>query len=466
MHKKSSALALLLLFLVLRAGSAAETAYPPAVGELFGQPVLANDFDFALKTTGIFSMSNTEPKNDDERRAEAWKHLLFLHEADKRGIVITRAQIESELTRLLAEKNIAYGSYNYQEFIKQTFGEDSTTFERRMEELLKVKKLFETLMNPPKPVITDKDAKQKFMNQYNSMNSEFVNFPTKAEAETFYKNTTAKKWDEAKKKDPKFATPTGHIALEALIDLWKVPTEDAYRMHALAIGKIASPTPMYKGYGVFRITEKKNADMKDYTEKKKQEYFKVLEQVYYYNNTQKVVQDIIEAAALKDYQRDKVLILETTQGVMELQLYPRVAPKACENFIQLAEKKYYDGLLFHRVIKGFMIQGGDPEGTGRGGQSIWGKPFEDEVLKEVQFERGGLLAMANSGPNTNGSQFFITLGPALHLNMKHTIFGEVITGLDVLKKLGDTATGQADRPLADQKIIHLSVKKWPTSLTS
>jgi len=101
-----------------------------------------------------------------------------------------------------------------------------------------------------------------------------------------------------------------------------------------------------------------------------------------------------------------------------------VAPKACENFIGLAEKGAYNGLAFHRVIKGFMIQGGDPLGTGAGGESLWGKPFEDEFDKSVRFDRPGLPAMANSGPGTNGSQFFITTVPTPRLNDKHTIFGE------------------------------------------
>ena len=101
------------------------------------------------------------------------------------------------------------------------------------------------------------------------------------------------------------------------------------------------------------------------------------------------------------------VVLETNQGVIEIKLMPEVAPKACENFKKLVEKGYYNGLIFHRVIKDFMIQGGDPTGTGRGGSSIWGKPFEDEFNKSVTFNRKGLLAMANSGPGTNGSQFWL-----------------------------------------------------------
>jgi peptidylprolyl isomerase len=155
---------------------------------------------------------------------------------------------------------------------------------------------------------------------------------------------------------------------------------------------------------------------------------------------------------------DTIVVLETTQGNIELKLMPQVAPKACENFMELAKKGYYDGVIFHRVIKNFMIQGGDPTGTGRGGESIWGKPFEDEVTPEVQFDRIGLLAMANAGPNTNGSQFFISTAKTPWLNMRHTIFGEVISGYDVVQKIENTATDPSDKPLSEQKIIRAYVK--------
>jgi len=156
-----------------------------------------------------------------------------------------------------------------------------------------------------------------------------------------------------------------------------------------------------------------------------------------------------------------VVVLETTQGKIEIKLMPTVAPKACENFTKLVEKGYYNGLIFHRVIKGFMLQGGDPTGTGRGGASIWGKPFGDEVSADVTFDKPGLLAMANGGPNTNGSQFFITVAKTPWLNMLHTIFGEVISGYDVVEKIENTASDPQDRPLVEQKIIKAYVKTTP-----
>ena len=156
---------------------------------------------------------------------------------------------------------------------------------------------------------------------------------------------------------------------------------------------------------------------------------------------------------------DMIVILETNQGAIEIKLMPEVAPKACENFVKLVEKGYYDGIIFHRVIKDFMIQGGDPTGTGRGGNSIWGQPFEDEVKPDVKFDKSGLLAMANAGPNTNGSQFFITTAVTSWLNMKHTILGEVVSGYEVVQRIENAATDPQNKPLTEQKIIKAYLKQ-------
>lgn len=152
------------------------------------------------------------------------------------------------------------------------------------------------------------------------------------------------------------------------------------------------------------------------------------------------------------------VVFETTQGKIVFALKPEIAPKACENFEGLVKKGYYDGITFHRIIKNFMIQGGDPTGTGRGGQSIYGTPFEDEFKPNVMFNKAGILAMANAGRNTNGSQFFITTIPTPHLNGRHTIFGEVIEGMDVVQKLENVVTDGRDMPMQPQKILKAYLK--------
>ncbi len=153
-----------------------------------------------------------------------------------------------------------------------------------------------------------------------------------------------------------------------------------------------------------------------------------------------------------------VVVLETNQGDITLELFPKVAPKAVKNFIELSKKGYYDSIIFHRVIKGFMIQGGDPTGTGRGGESIYGGVFENEYAPNVTFNKPGILAMANAGPNTNGSQFFITTAVTPHLNGGYTIFGKVIKGYDVVQKIENTPTARGDRPLSKQVIKKATVK--------
>lgn len=151
-------------------------------------------------------------------------------------------------------------------------------------------------------------------------------------------------------------------------------------------------------------------------------------------------------------------VLETTSGKITLDLFPQVAPKAVENFVTHINEGYYNGTIFHRVIRRFMIQGGDPSGTGRGGESIWGKDFEDEIVKGYAFDGAGILAMANAGENTNGSQFFITTTRTPHLNGKHTIFGAISEeskeeSFKTLRKIEYTPTNSQDQPIKEQKIL-------------
>ncbi|CAG9467540.1 unnamed protein product [Pedinophyceae sp. YPF-701] len=149
--------------------------------------------------------------------------------------------------------------------------------------------------------------------------------------------------------------------------------------------------------------------------------------------------------------------LETSMGSVEVELYIDHAPKTTKNFIELTKSGYYDGVVFHRIIRDFMIQGGDPTGTGRGGESYFGDKFEDEFTSELKFTGAGILAMANAGPDTNGSQFFITLAPTPWLDMKHTIFGRVYTGMGVVERMGLVQTDGGDRPVTEVKILRAKV---------
>jgi len=177
-------------------------------------------------------------------------------------------------------------------------------------------------------------------------------------------------------------------------------------------------------------------------------------------------------------------IIQTNLGEIKLQLFDKQAPKTVKNFIELAKKQYYDGVIFHRIIPDFMIQGGDPTGSGAGGQSIYGENFEDEFSSEL-FNLQGALSMANAGPNTNGSQFFIVTNKNLPENMisqmqeagypleiveayknggtpwldfRHTVFGQVIEGMDIVDTIEKVPTDSQDRPVDDVIIDSIEIK--------
>lgn len=152
---------------------------------------------------------------------------------------------------------------------------------------------------------------------------------------------------------------------------------------------------------------------------------------------------------------NKLVVFDTTQGTFEVELFESEAPGTTANFLSLIEKGYYDGIIFHRVISGFMIQGGCPQGSGRGGP---GYNIPDEFHPSLKHTGEGILSMANAGPNTGGSQFFITLAPTPWLDGKHAIFGKVVDGLEVVRKIGSAPTDQSDRPLERVVMEKVSVK--------
>ncbi|MCJ7843425.1 peptidylprolyl isomerase [Lederbergia sp. NSJ-179] len=183
---------------------------------------------------------------------------------------------------------------------------------------------------------------------------------------------------------------------------------------------------------------------------------------------------------------EKLVQLNTNMGSIQMKLFPKQAPKTVENFVTHAKDGYYNGIIFHRVIPDFMIQGGDPTGTGRGGESIYGDAFEDEFTMDL-FNLRGAVSMANAGPNTNGSQFFIVQNHQLdagfkpqlekagfpkeiieaymekggtpHLDHRHTVFGQVIEGMDVVDKIANVKTQPGDKPVEDVVIESIDLIK-------
>jgi peptidyl-prolyl cis-trans isomerase B (cyclophilin B) len=148
---------------------------------------------------------------------------------------------------------------------------------------------------------------------------------------------------------------------------------------------------------------------------------------------------------------DEIAIIETNYGDIYVRFFPEEAPKTVENFIGLSKKGYYDGIIFHRIIDGFMMQGGDPTGTGTGGESLFGKPFEDETSPYVS-NLPYSISMANAGPGTNGSQFFINQKNNSFLDGRHSVFGEVVSGVEVVEKIMKVKTGVGDKPVNEVKM--------------
>eukprot|EP00699_Malawimonas_sp_californiana_P001137 EC714995.1.p1 GENE.EC714995.1~~EC714995.1.p1 ORF type:complete len:165 (+),score=13.92 EC714995.1:127-621(+) len=153
--------------------------------------------------------------------------------------------------------------------------------------------------------------------------------------------------------------------------------------------------------------------------------------------------------------------LHTNLGDVKIELFCDQAPRACENFLALAASGKYTNTLFHRNIRKFMIQGGDPTGTGKGGTSVWGGPFADELNEVLKHDKRGVVSMANSGPNTNQAQFFITYRPQPSLDKKYTVFGHVIHGNDTLDRMEKVEVGPKDRPKTDIMITGVTIHANP-----
>lgn len=459
------------------AAPAEEAKRPPAIiGEAFGKPVSEEAFDYYYKTALIFTRTGKQSRTDDETRSEAWQNLIFLREAEALKIVVLQEELMEELKRLLSEKGVTYGTDAYQVWVATQFGESAAMLESRIRDLLVINKLMKKQMDPA-VTVTEAEMEEKYRNQYGSFESEYIWFENEAQAKEFQAAVTAnpKLWKEtfdAKRKElgQKGGAWINIMSLEALIDLWKFPREDAYRILDVANGSFTTAKNYY-GDVVLRVLNTKKAAMNEYDEKRKTYYRDMLTAMKKRKIVQEYFDDLFKRAAVKDFvaeakraakieelKKKAVMAIETNQGTIEVKLFPDVAPFACENFVGLAEKGYYNNLTFHRVKKDFMIQGGDPAGNGSGGESIWKEPFRDEVSDKVVFDRPGLLAMANAGPDSNKSQFFITTAPATWLNGRHTIFGEVISGMDVVKKIEGVPVDGNDKPKEEQKMLKVYVK--------
>jgi len=479
----------LLLYMLLGGVGAVSGSHPIAkaegriVGEIFGQPVTEEAFAYHHKTVLVFGREGEADRTPAQAREEAWRNMIYLQEAKRLGLSVSKEELDAELKRLLDSQGVDRASPRYGAWVMSVLNENTASFESRFQELLLIEKLkrhdFKTEVQ-----VTDEEAQNKYLRQNNSFECEYVRFDDEQQAQEFQKAVASDPalwkvtFDRKRSEEgQKGAAWISLMTVEAMADLWQFPEDEANRILQQPEGSFLVTRQIY-GDIVLRLLQKRSVSLDEYDDQKKATYRDMMAQVKKYEALKTHLDELIKRAAIRDFDqenlkgrstmqptqarkdlKEKTMVrLETTQGVIGLRLFPEIAPKTCENFVTLIEKSYYDGLIFHRVIKGFMIQGGDPTGTGTGGTSIWNRPFEDEIDRATQFNRPGILAMANAGPNTNGSQFFITTQPTPWLNGKHTIFGEVVSGIEVLKAIETTQTGAGDRPVKEQKILKATVE--------
>ena len=475
--------AAVLLLATSACGEADPSTRPDLAGELFGKPVPRSVFAYHYKTAALFTRSGETERTQEQTEQEAWQNMMLLNQAGVEGITVGKTELRNELKRLVDARGVDYGGATYEQWVRKNLGEDVQTFERRIEDLMKINRLMERHTNPT-VTATKEEVKQKFLNQRNQLEQEYIGFDTAAEADAFLEQVRAQPslWkptfdDRRKAKGQQGGAWINLMTIEALVDLWKFPQDELYRMIAEPEGTFTRSRHLY-GEVVARLLDHTTADLAEFTEAKREALRNDILLTKKYHAVKGFFDDLTKRAALRNYiqerrdaqeqarrkalvpelERKSTVVLETSQGPITLRLWPQIAPHTCENFIGLVEKGYYNGLIFHRVIKEFMIQSGDPAGNGTGGESLWGIPFEDEVKPDVMFDRPGLLAMANSGPNTNSSQFFITTVPTPWLNGKHTIFGEVIAGMEAVKRIESTPVGASDKPKEPQTMTKVVIQ--------
>ncbi|MBI2871392.1 MAG: peptidylprolyl isomerase [Candidatus Omnitrophica bacterium] len=478
------------------------------VGEVFGQPVTQAEFDYHFTNATRISRRGRGFDTEEARRAEAWNYLIYMREIGRLGLEVDAAELESELKNLLSEQGLERGSERYRLWVREMFNEDALTFENRLRDVLKIEKYTSAPIDPDVSV-TEDEIKQKHLNQQSSFEVEYMMCATPEGAEELRKKMAAdpSPWKEAytaarDKDGQKGASWINTMSIEAMIDLWKIPKDDSYRILDAELGSFIAGQNIY-GPCVFRLLSKRVGTVERYDDAKREQLRQALVHQKKHEKRKQYLAALVAGAGVRDYalekeggrkkeggekrdvgrgtsdvgremkveggekreeavakqtQNETVVVLETNQGAVEIELYPDKAPKTCENFVGLVKKGYYDGIIFHRVIKGFMLQGGDPTGTGRGGESLWGGNFQDEFADGLAFNEAGILAMANAGPHTNRSQFFITTAPTPWLNKKHTIFGKVRAGMDVVRGIENEKTDAQDKPRDEQKIVKAYVK--------
>lgn len=252
---------------------------PAFAGEFFGAPVPIDNYYFVKSVIRVFGNKwGPQPQTPEEEEGVIWEQLLFSYEAFRRGITASDEEFNNEIENLLKQDNVSFDwktdKESYSEWVKKKTGEPVTLFENQMRHLYQIHKLREQVMNSSEPSVSNKEAFGEFQNENNNLGIEFSIFTDKKSADVFYRKAlrNAKFWDEERERKPDDFKGPSSMSLEAWIDLWKIPKEDAYKMLRVKDGSIYPPTPIYNGYAVFRVTGKGLADNSRFLKYKKSYY--------------------------------------------------------------------------------------------------------------------------------------------------------------------------------------------------
>ncbi|MEK7850115.1 MAG: hypothetical protein AAB213_04815 [Candidatus Omnitrophota bacterium] len=255
-------------------------------GEFFGVPVPMDNYRFVKAAMMIFGARwGAEPTTPQEVENRVWENLLLSYEAHRRNITVAQEELDDEITKLLKAEKVAFDwkkdKVSYEKWVKDRVREPRELFENQLKHLIQLQVLRESVRKSFQPQVTQEEAMQEYMNEYNTLSVEFVQFEDVKAAQAYYaKMKDPKLWEKEAKKNPKFAVRPGFVSLEFLIEVWKIPKEDAYAMLNLTEGSVYKPTSIYRGYGVFHTLEKRVAQKEKFPEVKKsyEEQIKVKKQ--------------------------------------------------------------------------------------------------------------------------------------------------------------------------------------------
>jgi hypothetical protein len=288
--------------------AAIEAEQEKYIGEFsgFGMKIAANNYYFIKRTIAVFGTKwGASPTTETELEDRVWEQLLLSYEAFRRNITVTESELDEEIGKMLKSEKAAFDwksdKQAYEKWVKEKTSEPVELFENQLRHLIQLENLRKQVLSSFSPAVTEKEAYQEFLNEYNTLELELVQFDEAKDAQGFYKKMqNPSLWEKEKKKNPKFAKYPGFVSLEFLINMWKIPKDDLYKMLSLDVNAIYPPIPIYRGYGVMRILKKRVAVEADFPPLR-DSYFKQVEMIKKYDLLNEWLGKLKETAKIKVY---------------------------------------------------------------------------------------------------------------------------------------------------------------------